>query len=217
EEMDSTLHIHASDNISIRSVELSYKINDGEWQTTEAEITSGDFKDGQYSVMISGNELEKGELTYHWTIRDYGSNDITSDDYVVTINEGITTGYIEDFSSEPIGWHSFGSHDSWEWGVPESGPGEAKTGENVYATNLDGSYPNDSDATLLMPAIDLPEGESYLQFDWWYDLEEVHDYAWVYVSEDQEEWKSKKVGFYDSDGWESVEIDLSEYSGKRIY
>src|SRR5699024_8707402 len=82
EEMDSTLHIHASDNISIRSVELSYKINDGEWQTAEAEITSGDFKDGQYSVMISGNDLEKGELTYHWTIRDYGSNDVTSDDYV---------------------------------------------------------------------------------------------------------------------------------------
>lgn len=218
EDMETDLTIHATDNVSVLSVELSYQVNDGEWETVDAERTSGDYEDGDYAVTIPGDELEKGELTYHWTIHDYGENDVTTDDYVVDINEGITLGYSEDFSSEPVGWHSFGDHDSWEWGVPESGPEEAKTGDNVYATNLDGSYDNDADATLVMPAIDLPEDEeAYLQFDWWYDLEEVHDYAWVYVSEDQENWKSEKVGFYDTDGWEDVEIDLSDYSGKRIY
>lgn len=217
EDMDTDLTINATDNISVLSVELSYQINDGERETVDAELTSGDYTDGEYAVTLPGEELEKGELTYHWTIRDYGGNDVTSDEYVVDIGEGITTGYFEDFESDPDGWHSFGDHDSWEWGEPESGPEVAKTGENVYATNLDGTYPNDSDATLVMPAVDMPEGEAYLQFDWWYDLEEVHDYAWVYISEDQEEWKSKKVGYYDTDGWERVEIDLSEYSGKRIY
>src|SRR5699024_6834574 len=126
-------------------------------------------------------------------------------------------GYAENFEEEPVGWSSFGIGNDWEWGIPTSGPGEAASGDHVYATNLDGSYQHGADATLVMPAVNLSEGENYLHFDLWYDFEEIHDTGYVYVSTDQEEWKSVRTFFYDSDGWQQLEADLSDYSAERVY
>lgn len=215
--MDTTLNIQARDNVSVTSIELEYQMNEGNWKTIEASLVSGDYTNGEYEVVIDGDELEEGHLTYKWTINDYGNNKITSEEYEVPVASGISLGYFEDFEEEPAGWTSFGKGNDWEWGKPTSGPDNAASGENVYGTNLDGSYTNGANATLVMPAVDLPEEESYLQFDLWYDLEEVHDIGYVYVSTDQEEWNTEKIVFYDSDGWESMEIDLSEYSGQRVY
>lgn len=215
--MDTTLRIDVQDNVSVLSVELKYQINGGGWQTIDAALTSGDHMDGEYKVVIPGEELEQGSLTYQWIINDYGDNEVNSEEHEAEIKSGITVGYFEDFEEQPAGWTSFGVGDDWEWGVPTSGPDSAASGEHVYATNLDGSYTKGADATLVMPAIDLPDEDAYLNFDLWYDLEEVHDVGYVYVSTDQEEWNMEKIVFYDSDGWEPIEIDLSEYSGQRVY
>ncbi len=47
----------------------------------------------------------------------------------------------------------------WEWGEPTSGPGEAYVGDNVWATNLDGSYESTC-AGLASPIIDLTDADS---------------------------------------------------------
>ncbi|GGJ99722.1 bacillopeptidase F [Lentibacillus kapialis] len=220
--MGLDLNVQASDNISVASVELQYQDKNGEWQTIDADRVSGDFKEGAYLATIPGEQITEDALTYKWTIRDFGNNDVTSDDYTVKVKPGISTGYSEDFENTPAGWTIFGENSNWELGAPTSGPGKAVSGENVYATGLDGDYNSDMNATLVMPPIDMPEGEAYLQFEQWYNLEKydsgrAYDFGHVFVSTDQEEWTQLMQVEGKTDGWESAEVDLSEYSGQRIY
>src|SRR5699024_11798319 len=70
--------------------------------------TSGDYKDGVYTVTIPGEDMEEGSLTYKWTVNDFGNNEDSSDEYVVDVKAGITVGYTEDFEQKPMGWTSFG-------------------------------------------------------------------------------------------------------------
>src|SRR5699024_8970635 len=105
---------------------------------------------------------------------------------------------------------------------PTSGPEEAMSGDNVYATNLSGNYANYMDATLVIPPVTLPEGDAYLQIDHWYDLEifssgNAYDFGYVVVSTDMEDWTELATYEGLSDGWETDEIDLSAYSGQTIY
>ena len=95
---------------------------------------------------------------------------------------------------QSVGLH-LENENSWEWGIPTSGPGHAASGENVYATNLSGTYESNMNATLVMPPVDLPEGASYLQFKQWHDFEEsisgrAWDYGHVFISTD---WKTGRI------------------------
>lgn len=220
--MDLDLSIQVRDNISVSSVELKYQDTNDEWQTVEAARISGDFKAGEYVATILGEQISGNSLTYKWAINDFGNNEVTSEAYVVEVKEGISTGYSEDFEATPAGWTSFGENNSWERGIPTSGPGNAVSGENVYATNLAGDYDSDTNATLIMPPIDLPEGNAYLQFSQWYDLEmydsgNAYDFGHVFVSTDQEEWVQLMEMSGTTTEWEKAEVDLSDYSGQRIY
>lgn len=220
--MDLDLIAQVSDNISVTSVHVSYQINNGEWKTVEANRISGNYKNGEYRATIPGEDITEGTLVYKWVILDFGNNEVTSDTYEVVVAAGITTGYFEDFETTPTGWTTFGQNNSWEWGVPTSGPRSAASGEKVYATNLDGNYDNNMNATLLMPPIDLPEGNAYLQFDHWHNFEmyssgTAYDYGYVVVSTNMENWTQLKIVKGESDGWEPAEVDLSEYAGQRIY
>ncbi|MGP4108946.1 S8 family serine peptidase [Virgibacillus sp. L01] len=220
--MDLDLNVQVTDNISVASVELDYLDTNGEWQTVEAGRVSGDFKEGEFVATIPGEQIAEDSLTYQWTINDFGENEVVSEEYNVEVKPGISIGYSEDFEANPIGWTSFGEMNSWEWGVPTSGPGNAASGENVYATNLAGEYESDMNATLVMPPVDLPEGNAYLQFNQWHNLEmyssgTAYDFGHIFVSTDQEEWTQLLEVKGETDGWESAEVDLSEYSGQRVY
>ncbi len=219
--MDLKLGIEATDNVSVTNVEIDYQVDGSDVKTVEADIVSGDFTDGVYEAVIPGEDIDGDTLTYTITVHDFGNNEVVSDEYSVEIKEGISPGYAEDFATDPQ-WNSFGDENSWEWGEPTSGPGEANTGDHVYATNLSGEYANSMDATLTLPPVTLPEGESYLQIDHWYDLEifssgSAYDFGYVVVSTDMEEWTELATFEGLSDGWENDEIDLSEYSGQTIY
>src|SRR5699024_8399940 len=133
-----------------------------------------------------------------------------------------TVGYFEDFEDTAAGWTTFGENGVWERGIPTSGPEEAVSGENVYATNLDGDYPTRMDGTLLMPAIQLPEGESYLQFKSWHNFEQSSagtnwDYGQVVISTDLEEWTELQLFGGIEESWQDAEIDLSAYAGQQVY
>lgn len=220
--MDLDLSIAVSDNISVASVILNYKDENGNWMSIEAGHKSGDYKSGEFNVVVPGNLITGTSFTYKWTINDFGNNEVSSDEYVVQVKPGITVGYSENFEAQPIGWYSFGDANSWEWGKPTSGPGKATSGEKVYATNLAGNYDNRMNATLVMPPIDLPEGNAYLQFKQWHNFEEsssgrAWDYGHVFVSTDQVEWTQLLMVQGASNGWINAEVDLSAYSGQRIY
>ncbi|MEH7353506.1 S8 family serine peptidase [Neobacillus drentensis] len=214
--MPLTLETSAADNISVTNVSLQYQKQDGSWTTVAAQRISGDYKNGTYRVNIPGADISGNALVYKWKALDFGGNETVSE-HRVTVLPGITVGYVADFETKPDGWTSYGDNNSWQWGKPTSGPNAAFSGEKVFATNLSGNYANSSNASLQMPPIDLPAGNSYLQFKQWYDLERNYDYGHVYVSTDAVNWVQKLRVNNLSNGWIDGEVNLSEYAGQRIY
>ncbi|MCG7345721.1 S8 family serine peptidase [Sporosarcina sp. ACRSL] len=220
--MDLDLRIHVTDNISISSVTFQYVNSDGQWNSISAERKSGDYLSGEFGVTVPGDKISGETFTYKWVINDFGNNEVSSEEYTVLVKPGITVGYFEDFEQLPVGWTSFGNKNSWEWGKPTSGPGNAASGENVYATNLSGMYENNMNATLVMPPVDLPEGAAYLQFKQWHNFEQsstgrAWDYGHVFISTDRQEWTQLLMIQGASNGWIDAEVDLSAYSGQRVY
>lgn len=217
------LYVNVSDNVSVKSVQLSYKINDGEWKNVNAVRVSGDYLNGEYVAAIPEGVISAGTFVYKWTITDYGNHVVTSEEYPVNVLSGISIGYFTDFESNADGWVSLGENNSWEWGVPTSGPGKAASGEKVYATNLSGDYSNKMRAMLVMPPIQLPEGNAYLQFKQWYSFETskytgtAYDWGNVYVSTNGQDWTSLLMVSGESNGWVNTTVDLSAYSGQGIY
>ncbi|WP_308418987.1 S8 family peptidase [Virgibacillus oceani] len=219
EGMDLDLSLQVSDNVRVDSVEVIY----GDGKSVEALRVAGDSKSGEYAATIPGEDIAGDIFNYHFVINDFGNNEVTSDDYVIAVHPGITVGYFEDFEATPAGWTSYGMNNYWEWGKPTFGPDNAYSGENVYGTNLDGGTSLMSASNLGMPPIDLPEGESYLQFKQWYSFYMVGDIAvslgYIRISTDQENWT--RIGEFggdgDSNGWINGEISLSQYAGQRVY
>lgn len=215
---DLPLQIRAQDNVSISKVELQYKAASADdWQTVEAEQTDGNYRQGVWQAVIPASAVTEPGISYRWHIVDYGHNDVTSDPYNVTVHPRITVGYHQDFESEPYGWVSYGQNNSWEWGVPTSGPGHAASGDKVYATNLDGVYDNYTEATLVMPPVRLPDGPSYLRFKQWYELETRYDYGYVYISTDKTNWQTLATINGANGAWQDAQVDLSAYAGQNVY
>ncbi len=160
--MDLTVSAQVSDNVSVSSVTVEYQNENGEWQSVNAERKSGDFKTGEYSAVIPGDKIKEPSLKYRWKVLDFGNNEVTSEIYEVNVLAGITVGYSQDFESTPTGWTSFGTKDTWQWGVPTSGPRSAASGEKVYATNLAGNYDNSANMTLVMLLQSIFQKETHI-------------------------------------------------------
>src|SRR5699024_12844444 len=73
-----------------------------------------------------------------------------------------------------------------------------------------------------MPPIDLPGGEACLACTHWHEFEKyeagsAYDLGHVVVSTDREEWTQLETFEGLTSDWTETEIDLSDYSGERIY
>jgi Subtilase family/Carboxypeptidase regulatory-like domain/Repeat of unknown function (DUF6923)/PKD domain len=127
------------------------------------------------------------------------------------------TSYLEDFEASNGGFtvDPASVNSTWAWGVPTSGPGSAYSGVNVWATNLSGTYPDNSDEILVSPDIDLSGLGGGFKLDWWQWLqtESCCDPAYVQVSNDGgANWNTVYQGQGDVDlswGEHSVELDAS--------
>ncbi|MDQ0207615.1 S8 family serine peptidase [Alkalicoccobacillus murimartini] len=214
--VDIPLAITATDDIGVTGVELSFRTTD-DWTSVEASLVDGNHLSGSYAATIPSEVVEGESIEYKWTITDFGDNVTESDTYEISILAAIGVGYEEDFATKPHGWYSFGSNDVWEWGEPQSGPGEALTGDHVYATNLAGDHPNNANMTLVMPPIDLEDGAAYLQFTHWHELENNYDFAHVFISTDGQQWEALERFNGATADWIETEIDLSDYAEQRIY
>ncbi len=93
----------------------------------------------------------------------------------------------ENFEADDGGYTVTGASPSWEHGAPTSGPSSAYSGDNVWATNLDGDYLNDEQSYLLSPAFDLSAyagQEIILSWQQWAATEDGYDEIAAQVSAD---------------------------------
>lgn len=130
----------------------------------------------------------------------------------------MTTGYKQDFENSASGWLTSGVKNSWERGIPQSGPNAAASGKNVFATNLTGPYESSANMNLLMPPVSVPKNQKlYLTYKYWHDIEEDFDYGFVYVQpEGKGEWIPAAEYSGKTSEWKDGQIDLSEYGGQTI-
>jgi hypothetical protein len=102
----------------------------------------------------------------------------------VEIGKELITGTVEDFEADNGSYIHFAKNtDSWQYGVPTSGPGAAHSGSNLWATILGGNYPNSMWSGLVTPDIVVPSGAMF-KFWNWYQFESSYDGGNVKISTD---------------------------------
>jgi len=164
---------------------------------------------------------------------DIYNTGIQADRYYISLADSKTRGRdVEDFESDDGGYVGTGL---WQWGSPTSGPGNAHSGVNVWATNLSGDYEANANYTLDSPEIAIGSDEPTLTFWHWYDTEASFDGGNVKISTDGgATWTViEPVGGYPGTSnssnplypepvfcghgqgfWEQVTFELSTYAGQ---
>lgn len=227
EGLDLPITVRATDNVSVVTVEAFARMcGQDHFTYVPMERMSGDHRDGVYRGVIPWYLFHEGVgAEYYIRVRDYGGHvlRLPAEEgvyYHIDVRVGEQPGYGEDFEgdSPPEGWVHGGTGDCWEWGVPTSGPGAAHSGEKLYATNLEGDYPNGANCYLLMPLLDLRHVSAPVVRFWhWYNLETGWDYGDIFVSVDGQNWKHVREYTGQSDGWQWETIDLSAFAGNVVY
>jgi len=139
----------------------------------------------------------------------------------------VLSGQTLDFELDDGGAEAEGS---WEWGAPQSGPGGAHSGVNLWATNLDGNYPDNVwDMLDFPPQVVGNNGVAVLRFWHWMSIEAGWDGAAVDISINGGEFELiAPLGGYDFvtpdnntrpgtpawcgfRDWEQASFDLSEW------
>lgn len=96
-----------------------------------------------------------------------------------------------------VGLHQLGD---WQWGIPNSGPFDARSGGNVWATNLNGNYSINA-SWLNTPEMDLSMCDSLKLYFWmWYNSRQDYDGVNLWVGSDSFTWGLDNAGYY----WDTV-------------
>ncbi|MDY0404828.1 S8 family serine peptidase [Virgibacillus sp. 179-BFC.A HS] len=213
---DENFSIQVTDDVSVDHVTLHMKKKGQEEKTYSAKRIAGDHFDGTYEAVVPKKDVEGESITYWWVMKDFSGKQTTSEMYTVPVKEGVSAGYKEDFEGFPDGWYSYGTYNSWEWGVPEYGPDKAASGKKVMGTNLRGLYAADADMTLVMPPV-LVSDQTTLRFKNWYKLGSLgQDIGTVFISKDNETWEPLYQVRLSNERWHEIGIDLSEYAGEKV-
>ena len=138
--------------------------------------------------------------------------------------------FTDDTESGAGNWVVQGEEDGWELGVPEGlvSP-TAHSGDNCWATNLDGNYPNLNDNSVTLDHyIDLRTAmDPTLTFWYWLEVE-AHDYDTAFVEVRTSEqtkfttiWQNpspERQGVpYTSNGWKIATLNLEDFAYHEIY
>lgn len=132
--------------------------------------------------------------------------------------------YEEDFEASDGGYTHSGTNDEWEWGHPTSGPGAAHSGNNCWATDLDGNYANQGWGSnyLYSVGINIPSGVAAVRLSFWHWM--YKEYYWdrcgLYISPDNSSWT--RIAWwqwtYGNRRWEQYTYRLPDsYIGGTLY
>ncbi len=169
-----------------------------------------------------------GGVNYYYVLSstDFSGNESAYTQEVSAIAPIATMIFGNDFEENNGNFISSGTNNSWQWGVPTSGPRAAKSGTNLWATNLAGAYSMSTDCYLVSPSIELPaSGNSVLTFSHWVDMEgttTLYDYGQVMIStDDGATWTNITPvtgGKYGKrvQAWADEEISLAAYAGRTV-
>ncbi len=164
-DLEGPYHIYAdvSDNIGVETVWLMYSKNGGMFHRALMEMLD----EGSYHGAIPGPSEVGDTYEYYLLAMDesYCGN-VTRVPAMGTYEFEIVEYFLWDFEYDDGGFVSIG--EVWEWGAPTSGPGEAHSGSNLWATILGGSYPSSADATLDIPVITLAASKPYAMLSFWH-------------------------------------------------
>ncbi len=115
-------------------------------------------------------------------------------------------------SSYPTSGSPPGPYHNWEFGVPETGPANAYTGINVYATDLNGNYDDNWTLCLTTPPIDCTGlSDATIQFAQWVQIEPNYDHARVRVRNDGTTWHTVVDTVTSTGQWAFIEADIAQY------
>ncbi|WP_426334727.1 S8 family serine peptidase [Paenibacillus silvae] len=163
------------------------------------------------------------DKTYYYTVAalDYSGNESEKSNEVsiqVEVPEDI---YIDSFDgNDDNGWTHSGTKDEWERGVPLTGPLSAVSPPNVWATDLDNTYENGSNYSLVSPVIDLTDVSSAtLTFNHWYEIESGYDFGYVEATKDGgTTWTELGKFSHSTNGkqWTPVFYELGALTGHEV-
>jgi bacillopeptidase F (M6 metalloprotease family)/putative cell wall-binding protein/subtilisin family serine protease len=163
--------------------------------------------------------LEAGkEYFYVVTAVDYSGNESEFSAEASAVAPAITLALYADFEADDGGFVSGGAGNTWEWGVPTSGPESAHSGSNVWATNLAGTYSSNAECWLETPPVDLSGCSSaILEFAHWHNLEQNWDFGLVQVSGDGGETWEEAASFTGvKEDWSYALVPLDAYAGGTV-
>ncbi|GAB6162858.1 hypothetical protein JCM12298_20180 [Desulfothermus naphthae] len=134
--------------------------------------------------------------------------------------------YSDNFES---GWGNWSVDNGiWQIGTPTAGPESCHSGSQCAGTNLNGKYDPNTDSRLITPSIYLPEitnarEEIHLRFWQWFSYA-ASDAGYVQISTyDQKTHKwsawqtvSPAIGGNCGNYWTLMDVDLTNYAGKKI-
>ena len=84
--------VQAMDNVSVENVTLTILSDDDSEKTYETKRTKGDHRNGTYEVVIPPTGITGDSLKYWWTMTDFSGKTTESNQYEVTIEQGVTEG-----------------------------------------------------------------------------------------------------------------------------
>ncbi|MFZ5823847.1 MAG: S8 family serine peptidase [Bacillota bacterium] len=217
---DTTIVAQIADNVSITNVYLRFRQPGMRWWgIVDMGRVAGDHKNGTYSGVIPADIASSDIIEYYIEAVDYGNNHAYHGSrrypHQITMLNGITPGYLQDFEGSYPGWQISGTPEGvWEIGEPTSGPGAAYSGTKVAATKLGSNYPDNATSFLISPPIDLTGGPAALRFMHWYQLEENWDYGIVAVTVDGgQNWEIMGEYTGANGAYEEGVVDLTAYAG----
>jgi hypothetical protein len=165
-----------TDNIGVQQVWIEYRVNEGAIDTEPMIPQEGDL----YYGWLDPQDLQSEDvIEYRIVARDEAAAENTASHPEEGFHSfSVLEGYSYDFESYDGGFTASAGGD-WEWGDPTTGPGDAHSGQNVWATNLVGNYQDVSNSTLDTPPFTLVNAtEATLTFWHWYRIEYSDNTYW---------------------------------------
>ncbi|MBT8234796.1 MAG: thrombospondin type 3 repeat-containing protein [Bacteroidia bacterium] len=173
----------------ITAVEITYNFSDALPESFTENLTLASGETTTIALPGIGNQPGTFEIDVTATTANdtYADNNVIEEDFI--FNTAGVTSTVNTFETAEDALVAFDENSvasTWEQGVPAGALlNQATSGTQVYATNLDGNYPDVTKGILLSECYDLSTVIGpVLKFNMAYDLEENWDVVYVQYSID---------------------------------
>jgi hypothetical protein len=190
--LDLSLLVQNNGKEVVNSIDVVYSINDGEQISTTFDMSLAPQE--ETTIMLPENNLEPGSYEVKVDVSTKGdaflSNNFKRFYFIQNMGSQINDSY--GFENRSLVSVNEGSNGKlWERGMPTGrNLNSAAAGNKVYATNLDGEYPDLTISYLYTGCYNLSQAaNSIIKFDMAYDLEENWDVLYIeYSTNHGESW-----------------------------